>query len=82
MKCKVKKLFKNVDGSMKLPGESIEIDEARAERLLKYGFISGLAETAKKEPPERAVKESPQNKKKAPAPVHKKKAPIQEKSWD
>ena len=79
MECKVIKLFKNVDGSMKLPGETIELDEARAERLLKYGFISGLAETAKKEPPERAVRESPQNKKKDTAPVHKKKTPVKEK---
>ena len=64
MEFRVKKMFKDFDGSFKKPGDTVEADGARAIKLHQYGFIGGTAETEKIEPPEKAVKEKPKNKKK------------------
>lgn len=64
MKFRVKKMFKDFDGSFRKPGDTVEADGARAMKLHQYGFVYGAAETEKIEPPEKAVKGRPRNKKK------------------
>ena len=47
MKYRVKNMFKDVDGAFRRPGDTVEIDDARANKMRKYGFIGGMAETAR-----------------------------------
>lgn len=54
MKYRVKNMFKDVDGVFRRPGDTIEIDDARASKMRKYGFIGGLAEIARISVPEQA----------------------------
>ena len=65
----VKKPFKDVGGAWRRIGDIINLDRTRANQLQQYGFIDRPIETAKIEPPERAVKPKPKNKKKKRLPV-------------
>lgn len=74
MEYRVKKMFKNVDGSFRKPGDTIELDDARANKLRKYGFIGGIVESATIESPEKAAKKRAKKKKKDQDLVEEKQA--------
>jgi len=60
----IKRPFKDVGGVWRRIGDIVDLDRTRANQLRQYGFIDSPVETAKIEPPERAVRPKPGNKKK------------------